>query len=148
MSNGTSYTDEEVNLLAHGVMIVMMATTTADGITPMGLLRESAAVGGLLSEAQDKYTDNLLVLLVIDGQNNIDKTLLENRSYDDLLAMVDDLGGMLQQDQDSAGYKQFLLEVAEKTANAAGGGAFGSGVKVSPQEAEFIAYLKQRLGIV
>lgn len=147
MSNGTSYTDEEIHLLAHGPMIVMMATTTADGITPMGLLRESAAVAGFMSEAQNKYTDNLLVLLVIDKQNDIDKNLLENRGYDDLLAMVDDLSSMLVDDHDSAGYKQFLLDVAEKTANAAGGGAFGSGVKVSPQEAEFIAYLKQRLNM-
>jgi hypothetical protein len=148
MTNGTSYSDEEVTLLAHGPLIVMMATTTADGITPLGLIRESAAVAGFLTEAQDKYTDNLLVLLVIDRQDDIDKTLLEDRSYDDLLAMVDDLGGMLLDDADSAGYKQFLLDVAEKTANAAGGGAFGSGVKVSPQEAEFIAYLKQRLGVI
>jgi len=147
MSNGTAYSDEEVHLLAHGPLIVMMATTTADGITPLGLLRESAAVAGFMSDAQDKYTDNLLVLLVIDRQNAIDKALLEDRSYADLIAMVDDLSAMLQDDQDTLGYKQFLLDVADKTANAAGGGAFGSGVKVSPQEAEFITYLKQRLGI-
>ncbi|MFN8373728.1 MAG: hypothetical protein U0694_12750 [Anaerolineae bacterium] len=147
MSNGTAYSDEEVHLLAHGPLIVMMATTTADGITPLGLLRESAAVAGFMSDAQNKYTDNLLVLLVIDRQNAIDKALLEDRSYADLVAMVDDLSAMLQDDQDTLGYKQFLLDVADKTANAAGGGAFGSGVKVSPQEAEFIAYLKQRLGI-
>ncbi len=147
MSNGTSYSDEEINLLAHGVMIVMMATTTADGITPVGLLKESSAVAGFLGKAQDKYANNLLVLLVIDGQNNIDKTLLENRSYDDMLAMVDDLAGMLRDDQDTPGYKQFLIEVAQETANAAGGGMFGSGVKVSPQEAEFIEYLRQRFGV-
>src|SRR5512134_743543 len=110
MTNGTSYTDEEVTLLAHGPLIVMMATTTADGITPLGLIRESAAVAGFLTEAQDKYTNNLLVLLVIDRQDEIDKALLEDRSYDDLLAMVDDLGGMLLEDQDTAGYKQFLLD--------------------------------------
>jgi hypothetical protein len=148
MSNGTAYTDEEVHLLAHGPLIVMMATTSADGITPLGLLRESAAVAGFMSDAHDKYHENLLVLLVIDHQNAIDKTLLEDRGYEDLLAMVDDLSAMLKEDVDTPGYKQFLLDVADKTANAAGEGAFGSGVKVSPQEAEFMGYLRQRLGVV
>ncbi|NWF69868.1 MAG: hypothetical protein HXY40_12355 [Chloroflexi bacterium] len=148
MSNGTAYSDEEINLLAHGPMIVMMATTESDGVTPMGLLKESAAVAGFMSKAHDTYHDNLLVLLVIDGQDKIDKTLLENRTYDELLAMVDDLSAMLKDDAESGGYRRFLLEVAEHTANAAGEGLFGSGVRISAQEADFLNYLKQRLGLV
>jgi hypothetical protein len=44
-------------------------------------------------------------------------------------------------------FKIFLYQLAESIANAAGEGTFGTGVKVSPQEAKVLERLKTTLGL-
>ncbi|HRE48896.1 MAG TPA: hypothetical protein PLD47_14310 [Aggregatilineales bacterium] len=119
----------------------------------VGKLREAGALGKFLSEAQEKFKGNALVEGLLKALP--DQIGEMGQSFDvkhfDVLQTTQALGGLdgILKDSGEQGkqVKQFIYELAERFASAAGGGIFGSGQKISEAESAFLSDLKGRLGL-
>lgn len=130
---------------------VIAGATKAGGSGVVGKLREAGAAAGYLNEAGEQFKGNPVIegllgmLTKGDGLGDID---LSSLNLDDVLNQVGNIDGLLQGTGVEAGpIKQFILGLVEKIVGAAGTGLFGSGEKVSPEEAAFVSNLKGKLGV-
>jgi hypothetical protein len=150
-----AFTPEQLNAAAELPVIIIQGVITVDGTTYSSVVRELIAIAKFVDEAQAAYAGNLLVqaalLRFIDESGNIDTGLDSNKveyiPTDDVLASVDYVMDLFAGLPELSGYKQFIYDLAEKIATAAGTGLLGSGAKVSQEEAALLQALQARLGV-
>jgi hypothetical protein len=119
-----------------------------------GKLREAGALAGFLSSSADQFKGNGIMeglLNAIQGQEGLDmlKNLdLANLDPGDVLKGAGGLDDALKDaGDDGAPVKQFVYDLANQVASAAGGGLFGTGAKISSDEQQFLDDLKDKLGL-
>jgi hypothetical protein len=144
------------------IKTVLAGIMGADAKTgPFKILKEGAALGGVLKEAREKFQGNAVMEQLLgallskdeEGDNTpeaeapADGPKLGQTSIDDVLGKLGGLRGILDMIPGGNDIKQFIYDLAEKVAGAAGSGLFGSGPKVSQNESNFLSALKNGLGI-
>ncbi len=156
-----TYTPDELKSIANAPMMVGMSVAMAD----LGLIStaiEAAALSGELVKAANKYPNNGPIQAVFSEEAL--KSGVARPEKPDVTAEEVKSGGLVDKaitvahsaistieakgtPEEVAEYKQFLYACAEKVAQAAGDGLFGSGEKVSTKEAATLAKLKAALEI-
>ena len=165
MADKSSFTKDEWTLLLESPMIAGMAITAADPSGLWGLLKESFAGGGALTQAITSSTTNTLVKAVVADFSNSEgrsaardglkrslpiasQQTLKTKSIDSLRqvsALLD-----TKAPADSAAFKSWLRQISQSTAEAAteGGGLFGiGGVQVSDAEKATLTEISSALGV-
>jgi hypothetical protein len=153
MNNPTQYSDPEFAFLMRAFGVVFLASSSADGIQALGVLKETNAATDFLNEAVAKYSRNALVLSAIQAAANdpqltapqFDGSAGDLRAY--LSEQIDQVVGVLRNDAEAYEFKQFLFDLAVVVANVAGKGLFGRGDKVTREEAEFLHELQYKFGL-
>lgn len=150
----TQYSPEELDVILLGAECVPSATMTADdGKVIVAALRETLASGEFASTAatDPRYLHNALVQHYLERMaqtENVEQGEAQNLlDHDYLVAQIDRMLMVLRPDDEAYAFKHFLYGMARAVAEAAGEGLFGSGVKVTEGEAEFLAALQQKFGL-
>jgi hypothetical protein len=157
-----NYTAEEMLKIAGGVMVSGMAVAMVDmGIVSTAI--EATALSKEIAGAAKKYPSNAIIQALF-SEEAIKKAKAENPSPITIKAeemkpdtaiatattKINEALAILNQKASPADvqqYKEFIYACADRVANAAGSGLFGSGVKVSEKEAAALASLKGVLGL-
>jgi hypothetical protein len=148
-----AFTQQQLSAAAELPNVIIQGMITVDGTTYGSVVREFVALGKFIDESQVAYANNLLVqsalLRFIDEEGNIqtglDAERIEHIPPDQVLEGVDIVMEVLAGLPETAGYKQFIFTLAERIAGAAGGGLFGSGNRISQEEAALLEALRVRL---
>lgn len=154
MSTKADYTNEEWELLCAGPLLAGLGVSLLDPGLISGL-QEHAAIGRAIHEAHKEYADNQLVQAVVADieakgekaheppQGMTSEKVLEKLVKIDAIL---DQKGKASEDAADEGivYRNFLYQVADRAANAAGG-FMGLGDKVSEEEAYYLKKLKEIL---
>lgn len=150
-------TSEEKNKLMQAVTITGMAVAVADmGIVSTAI--EAAAMAKAVVGAGQKYPDNALIQAVFSEESikqgygkEPTKELTPENALTEAIATINEavtLASAQVSPEEVQDYKQLIYDVADRVANAAGSGLFGSGKqKVSPEEQVALAQIKTALGI-
>jgi hypothetical protein len=143
-----------VSQLLPTIVNVIGGTLQSSGSGFFGKLREAGALAGVLSNAGEQFKGNALMegllgsLTGEEGTNLLKNLDLGNLDLGNVMNQVGGLDDTLKDaGEDGAPVKQFIFDVANQVANAAGGGLFGSGDKISEGEASFLSDLKGKLGL-
>ena len=165
MTDKSSFTKDEWALLLESPMIAGMAITAADPSGLWGLLKESFAGGGALTQAMTSATTNALVKAVVADFSNSEgrsaardglKAKFANSQPADVktksLDSLRQVSALLdtKAPTDSMAFKNWLRQISQSTAEAAteGGGLFGiGGVQVSEAEKATLNEISSALGI-
>jgi hypothetical protein len=162
MMDATNYTSEELLKIAGGVMVSGMAVAMVD----MGIIStaiEASALAKEIAGAAEKYPNNA-VIQTLFSEEAIKKAKADHPAAIEIkatdmkpdtavataTAKINEAIAILNQKATPADvqqYKEFVYACADRVANAAGSGLFGSGVKVSEKEAAALAALKSVLGL-
>lgn len=164
MADKTSFTKDEWALLLQSPVIAGMAITAADPSGLWGLMKESLAAGGALTQAISAPGANALVKAVAsdfttsEGRSAAREELQSKLSGSkpseiktqsvELLRQVSALLAA-KAPEDAAAFKQWLRQISQHTAEAAteGGGLFGiGGVQVSDAERATLNEISSALG--
>lgn len=140
------YGDEERDILLNAAATVLLATVAADRSGPVAYFAEMTAAGTFLYDARERYRDNALVQELYARHE--EEPLPEDPepvTRETLQQDIDRIASILRRDQEGMGFRQFLLELAERVARASRTGWFGP--RVSKEEADFLADLRLRLGL-
>jgi hypothetical protein len=120
----------------------------------IGQIREGGALASFLISAGDQFKGNPLMDALIgtltgeQGRELISQLDPANLDVNSIMESVGGLDDALKDaGEDAAPVKQFIYDMASSVANAAGGGLFGSGEKVSADEQQFLTDLKSKLGL-
>jgi len=158
-----TFSQEEMTQLAAAVLVSGMAVSMVDqGIVSSAI--EATAMGQEIATASERYPDNAVIQMLFSaeavkqsrdtGNLSIQLTPEEVKpevAVDTAIARIQTALGILEgkaSAEDIQQYKEFIYACADRVANAAGSGLFGSGrVKVSEPEAAALARLKEVLGI-
>jgi hypothetical protein len=138
----SSYTGEQRTLLLDAAAEVLVAAVAAERTGPIGYFREIMAAGRYLYDARRRYHDNALVqeLFSRAEERSVD---LDEVTRENLLARIEEVGSIVHDDAEGTEFKRFLLELAERVAEASRSGLFGR--RLSSNEAAFLVELKERL---
>jgi uncharacterized protein (DUF1697 family) len=157
-----NYTSEELLKIAGGVMISGMAVAMVDaGIVSTAI--EASAMAKEIAGAAKKYPNNA-VIQTLFSEEAIKKAKADNPAPIEIKATdmkpdtavatattkINEALAILTQKatpEDVQQYKEFIYACADRVANAAGSGLFGSGIKVSEKEAAALSTLKGVLGL-
>lgn len=164
MADKTSFTKDEWALLLRSPMNAGMAIKAAEPSGLFGLLKESFAGGAALAKAAtDPNTNPLIKAVVSDLQTSEGRSAaqdwlkaeradsthaeIKTKAIDSLRQVSTVLAAKAP--GDAAAFKGWLLQVSQKTAEAAyeGGGWFGGGVLVSDAEKAALGEISSALGI-
>jgi hypothetical protein len=156
-----TYTPEELSKLAGAVMVTSMAVSMVDvGIVSTAM--EANAMAQELIGAAKHHPNNAVIQALFSeeamkAKDNPAKLQIKPEemkpeiAVDTAIAKINDALSVLAEkasSDDVQGYKAFLYACAERVANAAGSGLFGSGSqKVSDKEASALAKIKTTLGL-
>ncbi|MBV9257672.1 MAG: hypothetical protein JO215_06610 [Ktedonobacteraceae bacterium] len=130
-----------------------MATLLIDRNDNIGTMREFRDGIKFIAKAKERYPRNALIQDMVEGG---DKSIQEVQAYTvgerqeavwAYQRRIDEVVGLLANDEEAREFKVVLVELAKAVAGAAGFGIFGTGEKVSIAEATFIDALKRRLGV-
>jgi hypothetical protein len=164
MADKTSFTKDEWALLLQSPVIAGMAITAADPSGLWGLMKESLAAGGALTQATSDPGANALVKAVAtdfttsEGRSAAREGLQSKLSGSKPLEIKDQAVDLLKQVSallttkapgDAAAFKQWLRQISQHTAEAAteGGSLFGiGGVQVSDAEKATLNEISSALG--
>jgi hypothetical protein len=145
-----------MNQLMDIVKMVMVGMMDADGSSgPVNMMRELKAATDYMLKARRNFEGNPIVEQIVDTMT-ADRNLLYDEGqqvnlgvvgYEQIFNAVSSIDGLLGVNQDAYGFKVFLYELAEVIAQAAGGGIFGTGDKVTESEGNFLFILQARLGL-
>jgi hypothetical protein len=140
----SSYTGEQRALLLDAAAEVLVAAVAAERTGPIQYFREIMAAGRYLYDARRRYRDNALVqdLFSHAEERNVD---LDEVTREKLLKRIEEVGSIVHDDAEGTEFKRFLLELAERVAEASRSGLFGR--RLSPNETVFLDQLKERLGL-
>jgi hypothetical protein len=153
MSIGPDVIDQILDVIKYVVAGVMGADPRSG---PFKMVREMGALAGFLRESSEQFKDNPLVSQVIsaltakpdeDAGSQAGQPEPVTLSITDILGKADSLNSLLASIPGGDDVKRFIYQLAEKIASASGSGLFGSGPKISGQEANFLERLKNTLGI-
>ena len=164
MAEKADFSKDEWALLLRSPMNAGMAIPAAEPSGLFGLLKESFAGGAALARAAADPNANSLVKAVVTDFQTSDgraaahdglKTELANskpaevktKAIDSLRQVAAVLSAKAP--GDAAAFKGWLLQISQKTAEAAseGGGWFGGGVQVSDAETATLGEISTALGI-
>ena len=164
MADKTSFTKEEWTLLLQSPMIAGMAVTAADPSGLWGLLKESFAAGGALTQAATDAGANSLVKAVATdfatsegrsaARDGLKSKLTGSQAGEIKTQSVESLKEVskllaAKAPADAAAFKDWLRQISQHTAEAAteGGGLFGlGGVQVSDAEKATLTEISSALG--
>ena len=157
----TSYTLQEQTTIAQAPLLTGFAVAAVD----LGIVSTAIEVAALSKEivgAAKKYPENQVIQTVFSEAalrsgavkldpptvrpEDIESGVLVDRAIVAINTALDTLHGKATPEEISE-YKAFIYACAEVVANAAGSGLFGSGTKVSDQEAVALAQLKAALAV-
>jgi uncharacterized protein (DUF1697 family) len=162
MMEVTNYTSEELLKIAGGVMVSGMAVAMVDaGIVSTAI--EATAMAKEIAGSAKKYPNNAIIQALF-SEEAIKKAKADNpaplsikaeemkpeTAITTATAKINEALAILNQKatpEDVQQYKEFIYACADRVANAAGSGLFGSGVKVSEKEAAALESLKGVLGL-
>ena len=115
-------------------------------------VKETAALAsGIKALSRDKYKDNSIIQVLIEDfqDKNLESKMSHDKlDYDDTLVKIEAAANIVDRidgGPEAQGYKQFLIDLTQHVAEAAGEGFMGSGEKVSQAELEYIDTLKSIL---
>lgn len=139
---------EEMATLVKTPRMLVGSVCTCDGMGFFSYFREMAAADAFLKAPHQNY--NSLVQLVLEKLREAED---KNETLDDFSHIsqaeveehLDYVYDLLADHPDGVGYMQFLYDLAERVANAAGPGLFGLGSGLTPEEAEFLALMRDKL---
>jgi hypothetical protein len=144
------FTDEEWTIVRDAPMSVSAGISALDfGL--VSFAKEIAAVTKTLVDAPDRYPNNALIKAVVEDtvaaedEQEVDDKL----SVDEILKLVAQAGSIVDEKVpgDAPGFKQLLMEVADRAANASGSGFLGFGEKMSDEEAAYLSKLRAVLDV-
>jgi hypothetical protein len=142
------FVTEEMGVLVKTPMMLVGAVCASDGMGFITYCREMAAADSFIRAAHNEY--NPLVQRVLEKMREAedrnetldDFTHVSCEEIEEHLEMIYDL---LADHPDGAGYMQFLYDLSEHVARAAGPGFLGIGRKVTAEESAFLATIKEKL---
>jgi hypothetical protein len=151
----TTYTQDENKSVVEALMTTGLAIAMADfGIVSTAI--ESAALAKELTGAANNYPNNSIIQSVLTPDvlkqtpmqppKDITPDNVLDVAITKLNGVVDMLGSKATPAEVTE-FKSFVYQCAERVANAAGEGLFGSGEKVSAKETAALNKLKAALGI-
>lgn len=122
------------------------------GAGVFGKMREVGSLAGFLRSAPEIFAGSELIKGLVSGLGDLD---FSNMDLDDLdmsnvmdeVSNLDDLLSNAGLADEAEKVKRFIFGLAENVAAASGKGVFGSGEKVSGDEAAFLVNLKSTLGL-
>ncbi len=161
MATKADFTADEWNQIQRAPFMAGLAVVAASPSGPFGVVKELFAVGKMLGEVKSQGTSNdLIKALVADieaGAKDLSapaelkgKTPEQVKSYAiESLRQVAALIDKKTKPDEAQGFKQWLVSVAQKVAEAAKEGGFlgFGGTRVSEEEAATIKELSTRLGV-
>ena len=164
MTDKTNFTKDEWALLLKSPMNAGMAITAAEPSGLFGLLKESLAGGTALAQAaNDPNANSLAKAVAADFQTSEGRAAahdglkaefanskppeIKSKAINSLREVTALLAAKAP--GDAAAFKGWLLQISQKTAEAAseGGGLFGGGVQVSDAEKATLSEISSTLGI-
>lgn len=140
----SSYSDSEHALLMDAAAEVLVAAVAAERTGPIAYFREIMAAGRYLFDARRRYRDNALVqdLFRHTESREVD---LEDVTQARLLEHIESVAAVVHDDDEGRAFKRFLLELAQRVAEASRSGLFGR--RISDDESAFLRDLTRRLGL-
>src|SRR6266478_566033 len=161
MATKADFTADEWNQIQRAPFMAGLAVVAASPSGPFGVVKELFAVGKMLGEVKSQETSNdLIKALVADieaGAKDLSapaelkgKTPEQVKSYAiESLRQVAALIDKKTKPDEAQGFKQWLVSVAQKVAEAAKEGGFlgFGGTRVSEEEAATIKELSTILGV-
>ncbi|HXL08995.1 MAG TPA: hypothetical protein VN966_02125 [Candidatus Bathyarchaeia archaeon] len=161
MATKADFTADEWNQIQRAPFMAGLAVVAASPSGPFGVVKELFAVGKMLGEVKSQGTSNdLIKALVADieaGAKDLSapaelkgKTPEQVKSYAiESLRQVAALIDKKTKPDEAQGFKQWLVSVAQKVAEAAKEGGFlgFGGTRVSEEEAATIKELSTILGV-
>lgn len=138
----SSYSEEQRAHLLDAAAEVLIAAVAAERTGPIAYFREIMAAGRYLYDARRRYRDNALVqdLFTHTEERSVE---LDEVTRDKLLARIEQVGAIVHDDAEGVEFKHFLLELAERVAEASRRGLFGR--RLSPNEEAFLRELEVSL---
>jgi hypothetical protein len=140
------FTDDEWTLVRDAPMNAGTGITALDaGI--VSAAKEMVAVTKTLCTAAERYPNNDLIRVLVEdagSDETSDQEEEEVPTVDQILAKVERAARLVEakSPQDAPGFKQLVLEVADRAANASGSGILGFGEKVSDDEGRYLDRLR------
>jgi hypothetical protein len=159
----TAYTTEELSTLAGAVMFTGMAVAIVDaGLVSTAI--EANAMAKEVAGASQKYPTNTIIQSLFSeeaakaakehGKAKVEinaEEMKPDTAIDTAIAKITEALAVLEGKataEEIQQYKEFIYTCADRVANAAGSGLFGSGAtKVSDTEAAALTKLKMALGL-
>jgi hypothetical protein len=143
------FSDDQLGYIITAIRGIIDGVMNTGGSGVVGRAREMTAFTQYLSGAPALFGDNPLIEQLLGGLS--DPSFLTNASSlkdpNDLFDAMGNLGAGLPQDEAGTGLRQFIYGLAESVAGASGSGLFGTGKKFDDHEANFLDFLKEKLGL-
>jgi hypothetical protein len=157
MSNKSSYTADEWQIIFKAPPMAGLLVTLASPNGPFGVMKEMFAVGMALGETFQKGSDNELVKALIEDMKARGTTPQRPEGLDtpdkaraattDALRALDELLTRKTTPEEAKGFKLWLQGIAQKVAEASNEGGFlgFGGEKVSAAEKQALASISEVL---
>lgn len=140
-----------VEMLVPVVKDVIAGSLTVSDSGVIGGAREAGAIATSLKEAAAAHGDNPIIAALVphlfDEDNTVQIPDLNTLDITNLFASIGNAAAVLNTIQGGDQVKQMIYSVAERVAQASGGGLFGGGQKVNASEEQYLAGLKAQLGL-
>jgi hypothetical protein len=150
----SAYSDAEWTKLAEAIVFapVNMSLNVGKRSKIKSIREFSALAGGAKKLIKREYKDNALIQALLSGEHlePDESSMKDFPNYEEALALVKGAGEIVDRAtsvEEARDYKQFIVDLTEHVANAAGEGFMGGGEKVSPAELEYLETLRGTLGI-
>lgn len=151
------YTEEELQILREAVLTSGIAVVMCE-FTLISTPIEVATLAKELIKAAKKHPNNQLIQILFgeaagkkqSKQKHQEIKVTAENALEIAIAQINQAIAILQQKltpEEIQAYKEFIYACAERVANAAGEGLFGTGKKVSKKEAATLAQLKIALSL-
>ena len=157
MSTKADYSADEWDVLRTAPMMAAIMVVTASPHGPVGLLKESAAASKMILEAAQSANTPLLKSLAEDMESSFSIPNVPpgaspeavQTAATEILRRTSELLGNKAAPEETTELKQWLAQIAQKTAEAAKEGGFlgFGGTLVSDQEKAAIARVNSSLGL-
>ena len=157
MSTKADYNADEWDLLRAAPMMATIMVVSASPSGPVGLLQESAAASKMILEAADSATTPLLKSLADDMKSSMSiprmpsgaSPVAVQSAATEILHRASDLLGTKAAPEEATETKQWIAQIAQKTAEAAKEGGFlgFGGTLVSDAEKAAIQRVNSSLGL-
>lgn len=156
MTTKADYTDSEWKLLLQAITLVSIIIIASD-FTLFSVVKEIFTFSKEIKHAKLNYQDNQLIHnLLVDTSDTAKKTQIneiENAvNFPEFLEDAQEkikaavaIAHLKATPKEAQEYKEFLYEIATQIANASGEGIFGTGPKISQQEAIVLERLRMFL---